>query len=174
MLKLLFCLLVYHVYEGNTVSEEIISFWEQVLNEGLSFFFNHWAKLCSLKPLRRAIWKTCWAAPSAFLRFVIFLDWAGLFCESSLASTCQFKVLRRARELKDYSGSFEFLTRAAQSASRMTTAHINVYKTVWVSLRAVGAPLTPLGCPSSFEFLLSPASDRAEVVVSVVTLIRFH
>lgn len=38
MLKLLFCLLVYHVYEGNTVSEEIISFWEQVLNEGLSFF----------------------------------------------------------------------------------------------------------------------------------------
>lgn len=137
------------------------------------FFFNHWAKLGSLKPLRRAIWKTCWAAPSAFLRFVIFSDWARLFCESSLASTCQFKVLRQARELKDYSGSFEF-----KSARRMTTAYINIYKTVWVSLWAVGAPLTPLGCPSSFEFLLSPASDRGSSVcgntntVSLANLIK--
>lgn len=74
--------------------------------------------------------------------------------DNSLVSTCQFKVLRHARELYDYSGSFKFLTRAAQGASsRMTTSYFKSIKAVRVSLRAVSVI-----SPFWDELLLAPAS----------------
>lgn len=117
------------VYEGKPVSEENISFWEQVFNEGFINFqslsqtgFSESTATSNLENMLSCTEGECFSPRC-------HLDWAGLFCDSSLASTCQFKVLRHARELKDYSGSFKFLTRAAQSASRMTAAYFMSIKT---------------------------------------------
>lgn len=146
------------VYEGKPVSEENISFWEQVFNEGFINFqslsqtgFSETTATSNLENMLSCTEGEC------FLRVVIWTElgcfvivhWRARVNLKFFATRASWKIIQ------EVSNSWR------ASASRMTAAYFMSIKTV--SFEGSWRLSHSYGMFHLFEFLLSPVSDWGSV-----------